>query len=138
MNIYGAPYPIQKNPRGFFNSQSGLNQVKSDLLVLLLTNPGERVMLPEFGTPLRTLIFDPNDTTIAQQAQVMIEQSIATWEPRITVSAINVGLAPDGPAFDGSDIANPQHVLSIQIKFFSPEQINEVQQLTLEVPLAGG
>jgi phage baseplate assembly protein W len=48
MNFLGAPYPIIKSPRGLLRTQSGINQIKSDLLVLLLTEPGERVMLPEF------------------------------------------------------------------------------------------
>jgi len=139
MIFMGAPYPIFTHPRGLLHVQSGINQVKSDLLILLLTNPGERVFLPEFGTPLRKLIFEQNDSALEFQARNMIINSIEQWEPRITVSQVEVtshfdssGLNPDD---DGSE---QQHILGIKILFFDPEDMKEVQELKLEVPLADG
>lgn len=135
MKFLGAPYPIVKTPRGLLATQEGLKQIRSDLLVLLLTNPGERVMLPEFGTPLRKLIFEPNDQVVIQQATQMISDSIRKWEPRITVTEISVSLLP-------SSFKNPQdtdedvsHVLFINIKFHDPQTINEIQELKLQLPL---
>ena len=75
----GLQYPLVKTPRGIMAQKSGVDQIKADLLQLLLTNPGERVMLPNFGTPLRRLIFEPNDPTLLQQARDMIAQSIENW-----------------------------------------------------------
>jgi phage baseplate assembly protein W len=72
----GFPYPIVKTSGGFFRAGSGAAQIKSDLLILLLTYPGERVMLPEFGTPLQDLIFEPGDKTLISQARQMIIKSI--------------------------------------------------------------
>ena len=90
MKFLGAPYPILPNPKGFLYTQNGLDQIKSDLLVLLLTTPGERVMLPGYGTPLKDLIFEQNDGTTVQRATQMIANSIAAWEPRITVTQIDI------------------------------------------------
>ena len=69
MKFLGAPYPIIKHPRGFFHTQSGIDQVKADLLILLLTNPGERVMLPDFGAGLNRLMFEPNDSILVLQTK---------------------------------------------------------------------
>jgi len=117
--------------------QSGIEQVKSDLLQLLLTNPGERVMLPDFGTPLNTLIFEQNDGILAEAAKHMIINSIQMWEPRITIEQIevsnNVPLDELNPLDTRTDI---DHILSIKILFFDPENIKDVQELRLEVPLA--
>jgi len=139
MEILGLPYPIQKDPRGFLHTQKGVEQVKSDMLVLLLTNPGERVMLPEFGTPLRDLMFEPNDGQIEAKAREMIIDSINLWEPRIVVSAIEVSSDVD------TDDLNPQdnqtqkeHVLSIKIMFSDPENIQQIQELKLNLPLDAG
>lgn len=134
------PYPITKHPRGLFHTQSGLNQIKSDLVVLLLTNPGERVMLPEFGTPLRTLLFEPNDTIVADEARNMIINSIKLWEPRVVIESIDVtsGDSIDrrslSPLDTSEDLGNMLH---IKIRFFDPENIKEVQALELQVDLAG-
>lgn len=135
----GVPYPITKNALGFLHSQDGVNQIKSDLLVLLLTNPGERVYLPTFGTPLRKLIFEPNDPGLAMKARQMIINSIKLWEPRIAVQQIQVSNSLDrreaNPLDDRTEL---DAVLMIRIIFVDPENITEVQQLSLEVPLAGG
>lgn len=137
----GAPYPIIKTPLGLLAHQSGTDQIKSDLLILLLTNPGERVFLPTYGTPLRKLIFEPNDSTLQEQARQMIIDSINTWEPRITVSQIDVSTGPsdfEGELNKADSKDEIEHILFIRILFFDPTDIVSVQELSLEVPLAGG
>ncbi len=136
MSFLGAPYPITKHPRGFFRTQSDINQIKSDLLILLLTEPGERVMLPEFGTNLRKFFFEPNDANILEQVREEIARSISTWEPRIAVQNIEVS--------NGSSVVdslNPQdpredleHILLIKILFTNFNDITKVEELILEVP----
>jgi phage baseplate assembly protein W len=134
--FFGAPYPITRNPRGLLRTQNGVTQIKSDLLVLLLTNPGERVMLPGFGTPLRKLMFEQNDETVILMARQMIIDSIRTWEPRVTVQQLWVGFADDED-LNKNEEGSKEHILAIKIDFVDPENIKEVQNLTLEVPLAG-
>ena len=60
MDLLAAPFPIVKNPLGLLAPTTGLKGIKGDLIQLLLTNPGDRVMLPTYGTPLRRLVFEPN------------------------------------------------------------------------------
>ncbi len=135
----GVPYPIVKNPLGLFRTQSGLDQIKSDLLALLLTNPGERVMLPSFGTPLRELIFEQNDEFIEQQARQMIIDSISTFEPRVVVDQIEVSTQVDQEMLNKDDPKQDlDHILTIRINILDPEDINEIEELVLQVPLAGG
>lgn len=140
MSFLGAPYPIVKHPLGMLRTQRGMNQVKSDLLALLLTEPGERVMLPDFGTPLRKYIFEQNDSTIVDRVKDTIANSIRTWEPRIAVSNIEVTNSPElmgnslNPNDSGQDLS---HVLMIRILFSDFDNIQQVQELKLEVPMGG-
>lgn len=121
-------------------AQTGVNQVKSDLLVLLLTEPGERVMLPEFGTPLKQFFFDQNDSVIVGRIREVIANSIKTWEPRIAVTAIDVTNSQDSmepslsPLESGEDT---DHILMIRIKFTDFDDIQSVQELKLNIPLGG-
>lgn len=140
MNFFGAPYPIVRHPLGLLRTQKGASQIKSDLLVLLLTEPGERVMLPEFGTPLKQFIFEPNDFIVEEKVQEVVADSIRQWEPRIAVSAIDVSnsssdvsssLSPDDTRTDAG------HVLLIRILFSDFNNINNVEELKLEIPLGG-
>lgn len=137
-SFLGIPYPVRKTPLGFFYSQDGIDQIKSDLLTLLLTNPGERVMNPAFGTPLRQLIFEPNDLVVQLQAKNMIIDSIKRWEPRIAVQNIDVSSEIDSSSLNKSDLKQDiGHILSIRVIFVDPQNIKEIQELLLEVPLGG-
>lgn len=136
----GFPYPIQKTVRGYFSSQKeDVDQIKSDLLILLLTNPGERVMNPRFGTPLKKLIFEPNDPRLKSEARNVIINSIRQWEPRVALQQVEILTKVDqdslSPLDDKSEL---DHLLIIRIIFVDPNDIQTVQELTLEVPLAGG
>lgn len=136
MNIYGAPYPIVKHPRGYLHTQRGIDQIKADLLVLLLTNPSERCMLPEFGTPLRRLVFEPNDNTLKIQAREMIIKAIEKWEPRVVIQEISVTSGYDEDQNPDDLQEDLDYILNIKIKFFDPENIQAVQTLTLQLPLS--
>lgn len=135
-NFLGLPYPITKNPLGFFKTQSGISQIKSDLLSLLLTNPGERVFLPDFGTPLKKLIFEQNDATLEIMAKNIIIDSISKWEPRIAVTDITVTSTASREDLNPQDpLQDIDNILSIKILFVDPQELAEVQELKLEIPL---
>lgn len=134
----GIPYPITKNPKGFFFIQDGIDQVKADMLILLLTNPGERVMLPTYGTPLRKLIFEPNDPKLILQAKNMIARSLKLWEPRVAITQIYVRNGLDDRSRNpDDDHTEADGVLLIRILFVDRAKIDEVFELKLEVPVAG-
>lgn len=132
----GLQYPVMKTPRGLFAQKQNVDQIKADLLQLLLTNPGERVMMPDFGTPLRRLIFDPNDFSLELEARRMVAESIQRWEPRIEITNIEVtanfdqaDLHPDDPGDDR------EAILGIKIQFVDPQNISQVDELVLELPM---
>lgn len=133
----GIPYPITKNPKGFFFIQDGVNQVKADMLILLLTNPGERVMLPTYGTPLRKLMFEPNDPKLIIEAKNMIARSLKLWEPRVAITQIEVKNGLDKYSKPlGEDGTDSDAVLLIRILFVDRAKIDQVNELKLEVPVA--
>ena len=139
MNFLGAPYQIIRNSRGLLRTQSGINQIKSDLLVLLLTEPGERVMLPEFGTPLKEFLFEQNDNVLLEQIKERISLSISTWEPRIAVQNIEVLNGNDvvGSLDTQDDQQNLEHIVLIKIIFTNFEDIQKVEELVLQLPTGG-
>jgi len=136
----GAPYPIVKTHRGLLAQSNGVDQIKADLLQLLLTSPGERVMTPLFGTPLKKLMFEQGDATLALQARDVVAEAIETWEPRIIINNIRATAGDDfdrGKLNQNDNLEQAGYILGIEIEFFDPENITKVESLVLEVPLAG-
>lgn len=136
-DFIGLQYPLIKGPRGLLSQSLDIDVIKADLLQLILTNPGERVMLPDFGIPLRNFIFELNDSILQQNVKNAIAAGIAKWEPRIIIQDIIVGPADSSdlnPLDPGDDL---ERILKITVNFYNPNNISTVNQLTLEVPLGG-
>ena len=80
-------------PTGGFAWADGDACIRQELLLLLLTVPGERVIRPAFGCHLDRLLFQPNDETLAGLAIHYVQQAIARFEPRIVVLGLDAGPA---------------------------------------------
>ncbi len=69
---------------------------------ILLTTPGERADLPEFGCGLRHLLFAPNSDALQATTQLMVQRSLSRWlGDQITVQTVTV---TPGPGDDYSQI----------------------------------
>jgi phage baseplate assembly protein W len=84
------------NGPGVFNSTyTTKDQIKSNLVNLLLTDVGERVMNPNFGCGLRKFLFegitDDNSETLINS----LTDSISVFVPQITVRDIILDPSPD-------------------------------------------
>ncbi len=65
---------------------------------LLLTDPGERVDLPQFGCGLRSLVFAPNSDALAATVQLRVNQGLQQWLAGIVnVTQVTVGPGTGGP-----------------------------------------
>jgi uncharacterized protein len=142
ITFLGNPYPIKKHPRGFLHTAKDSDVIKADLLSLLLTNPGERVMLPLFGTPLDEIIFEPNDFETSERVREMIINSIKMWEPRVVIQNLEINITNDPNSIESSlDLEDTQedlpHILMIRIEFSDFKNISKINELKLEIPLGG-
>ena len=64
--------------------------VSESILIILQTNPGERIMRPTFGAGLRDFVFEPVNTTTMALLQTRVQESLIDWEPRIDVQSVVV------------------------------------------------
>ncbi len=70
------------------------DDVRQAIRIVLGTNPGERVMRPDFGAGLDRFVFEPvNPTTIARLRR-QVREALILWEPRIDVE--DVAVSPQG------------------------------------------
>ena len=67
---------------------TGQEDIDRSLEILLSTALGERVMLPEYGSNMEDLLFEPIDTGLQTLIFDRINTAILYYEPRIEVEDI--------------------------------------------------
>jgi Bacteriophage baseplate protein W len=68
--------------------------IREAIRIILETDPGERVMRPDFGAGLRALVFEPINTQTLALARHRVEQALILWEPRIDSITVKVSAQP--------------------------------------------
>lgn len=66
--------------------------IRDSIMTILLTRPGERLFLPQFGCRLKELVFEPNDALSKKAAEQYITSAISTWEPRVVLRGVQVDI----------------------------------------------
>ena len=91
---YGINFPFQDSKDGkyFSLSQTTDEEVRTDLLHLVLTRKGSRYYLPDFGTRIYEFIFEPMDGTSFEAIKEDVKNSIEKYIPNLTVN--NITLTP--------------------------------------------
>jgi len=64
--------------------------VKQNFKNLVLTAPGERIMLPDFGVGLRNYLFDLNKEVVFAEIKTSIEQQVDTYMPFLDIDSIDL------------------------------------------------
>ncbi len=72
-------FPFHIAPDGRIANSVLDKHIKELIEQVLLTNPGERVNLPEFGCGLENIIFEGNNESLASQVKFMVIQALNRW-----------------------------------------------------------
>ena len=102
----GLGFPPRVGADGRLAWSEGEDNVRESIRILLLTEPGERLLRENFGCGLRGFLFEPNTVTTRTLIRESIVNAIRRWEPRVTVEAVTV--EPD---------AEDQRLVGVQIQF---------------------
>jgi len=85
-------FPFFDSPKGYFLDMTKTNKdaIKADLMHLLLTNKGERLYLPDFGTNLRQYLFEPNASNVSRDIKEEIQETIDKYIPNLKIDTLEV------------------------------------------------
>ena len=73
-------FPFRIDPASRQGQRTGYEaHVRQMVIQLLLTSPGERADLPEFGCGLRALIFAGNSDALSATLQILVQQALDRW-----------------------------------------------------------
>jgi len=87
----GWGFPVRRGTGGGVATARYEDDIRESIHIILGTNPGERVMRPDFGAGLNAFVFEPVNMTTMQRLRTRVEESLIDWEPRIDVLAVDVG-----------------------------------------------
>lgn len=129
MRYKGIAYPLVRHPEGLFhNSATDIGQIKADMAAVILTEPGDRIFMPFFGTPLaKTNLNSPREVVIGD-LRLKIATAVKKWEKRVQVHDILVDVA----STDEDKI-----VVKITVLFLDPYNVNNVESLVVYKSLGG-
>ena len=78
--------PLIRSERfGFVGNSTIKSVAKQNLKMLLLTSPGERMMIPNFGVGLRRYIFEPLNEETFGSIESRINQQVQRYLPYISI-----------------------------------------------------
>lgn len=79
MDTTSFSFPLKINELGQVATLTGDDNIRAKVIQVLLTSPGERVSLPEFGCGLRDLVFDPNNEILAATTEFTVTKALQRW-----------------------------------------------------------
>ena len=94
---YGITFPFGDSEEGLFLGMNELAdaEVRSNLVHLILTIKGSRYFLPDFGTNLMRLIFEPLDSGTKASIDSEIRETVGEFIPNLNINNVDVKSAED-------------------------------------------
>ena len=130
MASYNIKFPIRDdvNTNTYFQlTNVTKDALSSDLILLLLTQVGERYYEPTYGCSLVKYIFEPNDSITASDVEQEIKSMVSLYIPALTINKVTFNWNVDD---NGEAISDNQ--VNVNIKFtYSEDVFSEQGELDL-------
>ena len=110
MSSWGPSIPMEQDSvTGFTMNHSIVSEIQQNFKMLILTMPGERVMIPEYGVGIKKYLFSRFGEDVYAEIKTKISQQVATYMPVINIRNI---------IFDDTDMDG--NILGIRIEYSIP------------------
>ena len=85
---------MRAGDRGLFHDATDTELIEGNILQILGTRKGERVMLPLFGSKVLDFIFEPLDHVTCALIRFEVIRAIRQWEPRVILNKKETVVTP--------------------------------------------
>ena len=118
---FSIPFRVNNSNGGIAKQQNDDEKLKENLIHIIMTGIGERVMRRTYGGGMQQLLHDPNNDAMRAIVQHQLSKAIIENEPRVQLQ--------------GVDIVQNDGTLFAEIKY----QVKQTQQTqSLSVPFGLG
>lgn len=123
--ILGIGINQSSDSNGIFSTNiTTLKQAKNNLINLILTRKGERLMQPDFGCDVWKVLFEPIDN-IENSIENAILNAVKIWLPYLSINEIIFD-------YDDNDIDTNRVSLDIKFSLISNPTLSESVQINVE------
>ncbi|MBE9047727.1 GPW/gp25 family protein [Pleurocapsales cyanobacterium LEGE 10410] len=84
----GVSFPMRIDRQGSLTLSRESDSIEESILIILLTEPGERRYRPDFGCRIHQLAFAPLNTETLMLIKIWVGEALEKWEPRIEIENI--------------------------------------------------
>lgn len=112
----GVSFPLTFSSRGRSRQvdiEGGLAKINQSIHMILGTRPGERCFLPEYGSRLPELVFEPEDNVLYDLLYIYTVEALERWEKRIKIDTVTI--LDSNAMVEAFKVDN--HVVGIQIDY---------------------
>jgi phage baseplate assembly protein W len=130
MNSYNITFPFKDDNeiKTYFQMNNVTkDSYSSNLLLLLLTQKGERYYESDYGTNLIKYIFEPNDNVTSQEIEEEIRNTVSLYIPEVKITSVTFN-------WNNDEEGNPtsENQLNVNVKFIYTEgSLNEEGNIDL-------
>ena len=111
MASIGPRLPLTLNSSDGYTSIKTLKtMIKQNLKMLILTNPGERVMNPEFGVGIKQFLFENFQSDVYTRIDEKIREQVNFYLPVVSIVKIELGR-----------LNQDQNILALRIEYAIPD-----------------
>lgn len=132
MRSINIKFPLEddKVKNGLFEMNNvSKDALVSNLMLLLLTEKGERYYQPEYGLNIRKYIFDPNDGLTQSDIEQEVRDTVKKFIPQLTIAKVNIFTSADEEGVGLND-----NQVSIVVDFrYSEDVFSETGRLELTI-----
>ena len=132
MNSINIKFPLtddKSKNRLFQLNNVTKDALVSNLMLLLLTEKGERYYQPDYGVNIRRYIFEPNDGLTQSDIEGEIRDTVKNFIPELTISRVQIFTNEDEEA---SNLKDNQVSVVVDFKY-SEDVFSETGRLELTI-----
>lgn len=117
---YGINFPFRDSLRGDYLqlTEKENDEIKADLIHLLLTRKGSRYYLPDFGTRLYEFIFEPFDGLTFSAIESDVRDAVEKYMPNLLLNRVTITPADQSEEADSENYENISGPENIRIYRF--------------------
>jgi phage baseplate assembly protein W len=135
---YGIDFPFRISQVGKYLtlSQTAEDEIRNNLVHLLLTRRGSRYYLPDFGSRLYEYIFEPMDSLTFDNIESEIRQSCEKYIPNLKISNISITDASNddvdssvstessgGRSYNMTGLSNREYTAKVRIDYVITDNV---------------